>query len=305
SGAAGRSMHEGGRCLQRDRLYGRSVLSFLLLGPFSARAEEPQSRHCNTAWAESACSRDTYDLVRSNAARNGGLPTRHRAWRKGRDTGEVCRQLAREALQKRHYVAGFGVAQRYPELHPRHDADGLWKRRHRPVVKIGRGHRDIPQARNTENIKVVGVLGDISASVVDGLAARCLPIGLNDAKFSVHSAANKDAVVARYAAGIDEGIEAAASFGRQCIDITSEVAIKRRWCHQGPLVGPDGFGNVRARHWMRIVRKSRFEQRGVTRNLFEPVDNCLLVRLPVRDRRCEGLYHLILEAVTVAAPVND
>src|SRR5215813_9440614 len=129
--------------------------------------------------------------------------------------------------------------------------------------------------------------------------------GLHDAKFSVHSAANKDAVVARYAAGIDEGIEAAASFGRQCIDITSEVAIKRRWCHQGPLVGPDGLGNVRARHWMKIVRKSRFEQQGVTRNLFEPVDNCLLVRLPVRDRRGESLYHLILEAVTVAAPVND
>ena len=26
-------------------------------------------------------------------------------------------------------------------------------------------------------IKVVGILGDIGASVVDGLAARCLPIG--------------------------------------------------------------------------------------------------------------------------------
>src|SRR5262249_35602579 len=60
-----------------------------------------------------------------------------------------------------------------------------------------------------------------------------------------------------------------------------------------------------ARHWMRIVRESRFEQRGVTRNLFESVDDCLLVRLPVRDRRGEGLYHLILEAVAVAAPVND
>src|SRR5262245_21793318 len=56
---------------------------------------------------------------------------------------------------------------------------------------------------------------------------------------------------------------------------------------------------------MRIVREGRFEQGGVTRNLFESVDDCLLVRLPVRDRRGEGLYHLILEAVTVAAPVND
>src|SRR6266849_4670107 len=56
---------------------------------------------------------------------------------------------------------------------------------------------------------------------------------------------------------------------------------------------------------MRIVRESCFEQRGVTRNLFEPVDDCLLIRLPVRDRRGERLYHLILEAVTVAAPVND
>src|SRR5215813_5780746 len=129
--------------------------------------------------------------------------------------------------------------------------------------------------------------------------------GLHDAKFSVHSAANEDTVVARYAAGIDEGIEAAASFGRQCIDVTSEVAIKRRWRHQGPLVGPDGLGNVRGRHWMRIVRKSRFEQRGVTRNLFEPVDDCLLVRLPVRDRGGERLYHLILKAVPVAAPEND
>src|SRR5262249_25225127 len=155
------------------------------------------------------------------------------------------------------------------------------------------------------NIKVVGVLGDIGASVVDGLAARCLPIGLNDAKFSVHAAANEDTVVARYAAGIDEGIEAAASFGRQCIHVTGEVAIKRRWRHQGPLIGPNGLGNVLARHWMRIVRESCFEQRGVTRNLFESVDDCLLVRLPVRDRRGEGLYHLSREAVAVAAPVND
>src|SRR5262249_19620840 len=107
------------------------------------------------------------------------------------------------------------------------------------------------------------------------------------------------------AAGSDEGIETGASFGGQCIDVTGEVAIKRRWRHQGPLVGPDGRGNVCAHHWMTIVRESRFEQRGVTRNLFESVDDCLLVRLPVRDRGGEGLYHLILEAVTVAAPVND
>src|SRR5262249_8712213 len=86
---------------------------------------------------------------------------RDRARRKGWDGGEVCWQLARQALQKCHYVARFGFAQRHPELHPRHDTDGLWKRRHRPVVKIGRGHRDIPQAGNTENIKVVGVFGDI------------------------------------------------------------------------------------------------------------------------------------------------
>src|SRR5262245_4458469 len=96
---------------------------------------------------------------------------------------------------------------------PRPDADGLWKRGHRAVVKIGCSHRDIPQAGNTENIKVVEVLDHIGASVVDGLAARCPPIGLNDAQFSVHSAANEDTVVARYAAGIDEGREAAASFG--------------------------------------------------------------------------------------------
>src|SRR5262249_11842874 len=230
---------------------------------------------------------------------------RDRAGRKGRDGGEVCWQLARQAFQKRHYVARFGVAQRHSELHPRHDADGLWKRRHRPVLTIGRGHRDIPQAGNPENMRVVGFLGDIGGSVVDGLAARCLPIGLNDAKFSVHSAANEDTVVARYATGIDEGIEAAASFGRQCIDIASEVAIKRRWCYQSPLIGPDGLGNVLARHRMRIVRESRFEPRGVTRNLFEAVEDCLLVRLPIRDRGGEGLYHLIFETVTIAAPVND
>src|SRR5262249_11137127 len=47
------------------------------------------------------------------------------------------------------------------------------------------------------------------------------------------------------------------------------------------------------------------EQRGIGRDLFQPVDDCLLVRLPVRDRRGKRLYHLILEAVTVAPPVND
>ena len=55
-----------------------------------------------------------------------------RPCRKGRDGGEVCWQLARQALQKRHDVASFGVAQRHPELHPR-----LRKRRHRSIVKMG------------------------------------------------------------------------------------------------------------------------------------------------------------------------
>jgi len=134
---------------------------------------------------------------------------------------------------------------------------------------------------------------------------RRYPIVLNDAKFLVHSAANKHTVVARCAAGVDEGIEAAASFGRQCIDVTGEVAIKWRWSYQGPLVRSDGGGNILARHRVRIVREGRFEKRGIVRNLFESIDNCLLVRLPAGDRRSEGFYHLILEAVTVAAPVDD
>src|SRR5262245_58444090 len=178
---------------------------------------------------------------------------RDRPCRKDRDGGEVCWQLARQALQKRHYVVRFGVAQPHPELHPRHDADGLRKRRHRAVVKVGRGHRDIAQAGNTENIEVVGILGDIGASIVDGLAARCFPIGLNNTEFSVHSAANEDTVVAPCTAGIDEGIEAAASFGRQYLDVASEVAIKRRWRYQGsrnldPLRGDQmRWANLRSR----------------------------------------------------------
>jgi hypothetical protein len=86
---------------------------------------------------------------------------------------------------------------------------------------------------------------------------RRYPIVLNDAKFLVHSAANKHTVVARCAAGVDEGIEAAASFGRQCIDVTGEVAIKWRWSYQGPLVRSDGGGNILARHRVRIVREGR------------------------------------------------
>src|SRR5262249_19272317 len=55
---------------------------------------------------------------------------------KGGNRCEVFWQLTGQALQKRHDIARFGVAQRHPELHPRHDPDGLRKRRHRPVVKI-------------------------------------------------------------------------------------------------------------------------------------------------------------------------
>src|SRR5262249_60251350 len=106
---------------------------------------------------------------------------------------------------------------RYPAArraaHARWEVEGLCIPRHRSVVKIGCSRPDISQAGTAEKIKVVEVLGPIGASVVDGLAARCPPIGLTDAKFSVHSAANEDTVVARYAAGIDEGREAAASFG--------------------------------------------------------------------------------------------
>jgi hypothetical protein len=87
--------------------------------------------------------------------------------------------------------------------------------------------------------------------------------------------------------------------------IAGEIGIERRWCHQCALIGADRLGDVAQRHRLRFVRERRLEQRGVTRDARQAIDNSLLVGLTGCDRRGERLEYLILEVRPVATPMND
>src|SRR6516225_3203635 len=71
-------------------------------------------------------------------------------------------------------------------------------------MEIGRGHCHIAQARDTEHVEVVGILRDVEATLVNGVAPCRFPIVFYHAKLPVHPAADPDAVVARDTTGVDE-----------------------------------------------------------------------------------------------------
>src|SRR5262249_11260860 len=90
------------------------------------------------------------------------------------------------------------------ELHAGHDPDCLGQRSDRTIVEIRRCHRDVTQARNPEDIEILGILGHVETTFVDGLAARRLPVIFDDPEFAVGAATYPDALVAGSATGIDE-----------------------------------------------------------------------------------------------------
>src|SRR6266700_3901267 len=233
------------------------------------------------------------------------MPRSHSAWGQRRSRGEGRRQLARQTFEEGNHVANFRIPERYPELHTRHNADRFGQRRHRPIVKVWRCHRDVAQAGNAEDIKIAEVLRHIHASRVDGPASGYLPIVLDHTKLLVHAAADAAALVASGAAGIDKRLEARAGHWRKSIDVAGEISVERRRRDQGPLMCADRIRRVARGHWSGLVRERRLEQREIARNLSEPVDNGLRIRLTGCDRRYERFDHLILEALAIASPVND
>src|SRR5215472_2809393 len=172
-------------------------------------------------------------------------------------------------------------------------------------MKIGRRHRYIAQARDAEHVQVIGILRDVEATFVDRVAPCRGPIVFHHAEFLVHPATDTDGVVARHTTGVDELLQAGLCGGRQRLLITREISIEGRWCHQCALIGADRCGDVPQRHRLRIVRKCRLEQRGITRDAYQAIDYSFLVGLTGCDRRGERLEYLILEVRPVAAPMND
>src|SRR5215470_9432442 len=172
-------------------------------------------------------------------------------------------------------------------------------------MKIGRRHRYIAQARDTEHIQVVGILRDIEATLVDRVAAGCFPIIFHHAEFLIHPATDTDAVVAPHTTGVDELLQAGLCGRRQRLLIAREIGIERRWCHQCALIGADRYGDVPQRDRLRIVRKCRLEQGRITRDARQAIEYSFLVGLTGCDWRGERLEYLILKVRPVAAPMND
>src|SRR2546429_3588752 len=98
-----------------------------------------------------------------------------RYWWKRRDRDEVWGELPRQTLKECEDFSCVRVRERHAKLDARHDPDGFRQGRNRPVVKVRRRHHDVAQARNAEDVKIIGIVGNVETPLVDGLATRRLP----------------------------------------------------------------------------------------------------------------------------------
>src|SRR5215469_12276163 len=172
-------------------------------------------------------------------------------------------------------------------------------------MEIGRRHRHIAQARDAEYVEVIGILRDVEATLVDGVAPCRFPIIFHHPEFLIHPATDTDAVVARHTTGVDELLQAGLCGGRQRPLIAREIRIEGGWGHQCALIGADRCGDVPQRDRLWIVRKCRLEQGRITRDACQAIEYSFLVGLTGCNRRGERLEYLILEVRPVAAPMND
>src|SRR5215212_9085358 len=76
--------------------------------------------------------------------------------------------LAGERAQKKGDQADLFVRKRAPELHARHGGDRLLHRRDRSIVEIGRRDRDVPQARDAEDLPIGWIVRHLEAPELGG-----------------------------------------------------------------------------------------------------------------------------------------
>src|SRR5712671_5013701 len=156
------------------------------------------------------------------------LGRRHSRRRQYPGSGELCRQLSGQAVEKRHDVANFGVAELHSELHASHDLHGLRKRRYRSIVEVWRGHCDVAQTGHPEHVKIIRILSHIDPPLVDTTAAGRRPIVFDYPELAIRAPAYADAVVAGDAPRVDECLQALTRAEGQSIDIPSEISVEGR-----------------------------------------------------------------------------
>src|SRR5262249_24436958 len=108
--------------------------------------------------------------------------------RQNRCRSEALGQRPRQACEEGDDVGYLLVLELVAELKAPHRLYRLRQSRNRSVVKIWWSHCDVAQGRHLEQVEIGVVVGDLSSSLVDGLAVRDVPIILHHAKFLIHPA---------------------------------------------------------------------------------------------------------------------
>ncbi len=111
--------------------------------------------------------------------------------------------------------------------------------------------------------------------------------------------------MAHHATGIDEFLQPRARCPGEGVGLAVQIGVERRGRHQGPLIGADRLRNILCGHGIPVISECCLEQGRIARNAAEPILYRLQVGLTGSDRRGKCLYHLVLDALAIASPVNN
>src|SRR5215467_3089784 len=224
----------------------------------------------------------------------------------GRESGclsEIRGERPGERAEERYDLADFGVGQRDAQLYTAHHSHRFVKRGHLSIVKIGRGHGDVSEARDFEDVQVGRILRESEPALVDLLTSCRLPVFFYQPKLLEHLATNTDPVVARGTAAAHEPPEAGPGHGRQRLRIPAQERIEGRRAEERALVGTDRLSDVRRRDGLGLAGKRLAEERRIALDRLELRRDRYIIGLPRAELPDQGLLGLIFETLPVAPPV--
>src|SRR5215475_1922958 len=129
-------------------------------------------------------------------------------WGESGCLGEIRGESPSERVEERHDLADLGVGQRDTQLHTAHDPHRFGERGHRSIMKVGRGHSDISETRDFEDVQVGRILRESEPALVDLLTSCRLRVFFHQPELLEHLTTNTDTIVAGGTATAHEPPEA-------------------------------------------------------------------------------------------------
>ena len=155
------------------------------------------------------------------------------------------------------------------ELRLAHNGDGALELVDRAVVEIGRGLRDVAQARNFKDIKIGVAFRHVGAAFVGLFRARLFPVIDGDAKFLERIASDPRAIVASGTAEIDKFAQSHLFGAGQRLEISAQKSVEFRRGQQRAFVSSDGGTPILRIDGVGVAGKSLGEGGAISRNGLE------------------------------------